>query len=155
MRQTRLITGVGQVLIVVGAVFAGAMPNAGEATADGPVAFRSRLGDACLDAPNGGWPANVMVNPCNGTDFQRWNITGDQKLESVAFPGRCLTKPDGLAAAKLTSCLGSTRWNIQPDGQIQEIFGQCLTVLGGPGPGTSVSTRFCNGGPEQGWDTLP
>jgi hypothetical protein len=30
MRQTRLITGVRQALVVVGAVFAGAMPSAGE-----------------------------------------------------------------------------------------------------------------------------
>jgi Ricin-type beta-trefoil lectin domain len=154
MRQTRSISGVRQILVVVGAVFAGAMPSAGEATADGPVAFKSRLGDVCLDAPNGGWPSNVMINPCNGTDFQRWNVTGDQKLESVVFPGRCLTMSDGAGAANLKSCLSTSRWNIQPDGQITAVFGPCLTVLGGPGPGTLVSTRFCNGGPEQGWDTV-
>jgi len=73
MPQTRSISAVRQVFVVVGPVFAGAMSSAGEATADGPVAFRSQLGDVCLDAPNGGWPSNVMINPCNGTDFQRWN----------------------------------------------------------------------------------
>jgi hypothetical protein len=52
MRQARLISGVRQILVVVGAVVAGAMPSAGEATAAGPVAFRSRLGDVCLDAPS-------------------------------------------------------------------------------------------------------
>jgi len=154
MRQTRSLGGVRRVLVVVGAVFAGALPSAGEATADGPVAFRSQLDDVCLDAPSGGWPSNVMINACNGTDFQRWNVTGDQKLESVAFPGRCLTMPDGIGAVNLKGCLTSSRWNIQPDGHITTVFGACLTVLGGPGPGTLVSTRVCNGGPEQGWDSI-
>jgi hypothetical protein len=65
MPQTRSISAVRQVLVVVGAVFAGAMSSAGEATADCPVAFRSQLGDVCLDAPNGDWPSNVMINPSN------------------------------------------------------------------------------------------
>ena len=62
--------------------------------------------------------------------------------------------PDGAGAANLKACLSTSRWNIVLDGHITTVFGPCLTVLGGPGPGTSVSTRFCNGGPEQGWDTV-
>jgi Ricin-type beta-trefoil lectin domain len=93
MRQSRVVRGARQAVVLTVAVFAGAMPSAGEATADGPVVLKSRLGDVCLDAPNGSWPSQVVVNPCNGTDFQRWNVTADQRLESAAFPGRCLTCP--------------------------------------------------------------
>jgi hypothetical protein len=96
-----------------------------------------------------------MINPCNGTDTQRWNVRGDQKLESVAFPGRCLTMPEGIGAVNLVGCLTSTRWNTQPNGPITTVFGACLTVLGGPAPGTFVGTRVCNGGPEQGWESIP
>jgi hypothetical protein len=155
MRQTRLMGGVRQALVVVGAVFVGAMPSAGEATADGPVELRSRLGDVCLDAPSANWPTSVVINPCNGTDFQRWNVTADQKLESAAFPGKCLSLPKDSWTSRLQPCWMSQHWTIQPNGQITTNLGPCLTVLGGPAPGTSVSTRFCNGAPEQGWDSTP
>ncbi|MDT5350342.1 MAG: hypothetical protein QOH91_3629 [Mycobacterium sp.] len=47
-------------------------------------------------------------------------------------------------------------WSIQPNGQVTREFGGCLSVLGGPGPGTWVSTRFCNGdAPDQAWDSAP
>jgi hypothetical protein len=65
---------------------------------------------------------HVVVNPCNGADFQRWN---------------------------------SRHWSLAPDGHITAALGGCLTVLGGPDPGTAVGSRTCGGGPEQGWDSVP
>jgi hypothetical protein len=147
--------GMPRALAVVGAVFAGAIAMTGVAAADGPVEIRSRLGDACLDAPSDAWPNHVVVNPCNGANFQRWNVTGDQRLESSAFPGKCLNRPQDIEALHLVSCWNSQHWSIQPDGHITAALGGCLTVLGGPDPGTGVGSRTCGGGPEQGWDNVP
>jgi hypothetical protein len=87
MRQTRLISGVRQVVVVVGAVFAGAMPSAGEATADAPVAFRSRLGDVCLDAPNGGWPSTSATGQLATTTMTPggWSATSGIRGWTGAF----------------------------------------------------------------------
>ncbi|WP_420222700.1 RICIN domain-containing protein [Mycobacterium marinum] len=130
--------------------------GAGQANADGPIQLRSRLGDVCLDATSGSWLSPIVINPCNGTDFQRWNLTDDQQLESVAFPGNCLSQPEGMYV-ELQSCINwfSRRWSLQPNGQVKADLGGCLTVLGGPGPGTWVSTRWCNDqAPEQLWDSV-
>ena len=153
MIPTRVTRGARQALVVVGVGCAVAMPTIGEATADGPVVLKSRLGDLCLDGPSDAWPTQVVVNACNGSDFQRWNITGDQKLESLAFPGKCLTMPSDTAmVSRLQPCWNSQRWIIQPDVRITTVFGPCLTVFGGLG--ASVAARFCTGGPEQGWDSV-
>ena len=156
MLPIRMARGARQALVVVGVGCALATLTVGEATADGPIVLKSQLGDLCLDAPSDAWPTQVVVNPCNGSDFQRWNVTGDQKLESVAFPGKCLTMPSSDAmVSRLQACWNSQHWIVQPDGRITATFGPCLTVLGGPGPGTSVAARICTGGPEQGWDSSP
>jgi Ricin-type beta-trefoil lectin domain len=149
MRESRLTA---RAVVLLGALFA-VLLGAGVASADGPVALRSRLGDVCLDAPGAGWLTPMVINPCNGAPSQRWNLTGDGRLESVAFPGQCLNVDD--SAARLAACWNSRRWTVQPNGQITAVLGGCLSVLGGPGPGTWVATRICNGGPEQGWDTVP
>lgn len=154
MRRTRLTGGLRRAL-VVSAVFVGATTTAGVATAEGPVEIKSRMGDACLDAPSDNWPTHVVVNSCNGANFQRWNVTGDQRLESAAFPGKCLDNPQATAALRLTSCWNSHHWSIQSNGQITAPLGGCVTVLGGPDPGTSVASRTCTGAPEQGWDSVP
>lgn len=151
MRRTR-------VLALAGAVFGVAILCAGTAGADGPVQLKSRLGDFCLDAPSGSWVSPVVINPCNGTDFQRWNVNGDREIESVAFPGECLQQPGESLWAKLNPCTNwiSQHWTIQPNGQISNDLGGCLAVLGGPGPGAWVSTRWCNAdAPEQQWDSVP
>jgi hypothetical protein len=98
---------------------------------------------------------SMVINPCNGTDFQRWNLNG-QQLESVAFPGRCLKADDSLVSY-LGPCFNALvqQWNIQPNGQVTSYNGRCLTVLGGPGPGTRVDARWCNGDLGQGWDSVP
>ncbi|KZS66646.1 RICIN domain-containing protein [Mycobacterium ostraviense] len=153
----RLMCGGRRAPAVVGAVLGLALLNAGVAHADGPVQLKSRLGDVCLDAPSGSWVSPVVINPCNGTGFQRWNLNG-QEIESVAFPGECLTQPGEGWWAKLNPCTNwiSQHWTIQSNGQVTNDLGGCLAVLGGPDPGTWVSTRWCNAGaPEQQWDSVP
>ena len=156
MDVSRLIRGVAGALLVVSAVLGGATLNADGASADGPVHIRSRLGDTCLDAPSWIGDVPVVINPCNDSDFQRWNLNGGQ-LENVAFPGKCLTDPQKGSSVHLEMCRGAMvqHWNFQPNGQATTDLGNCLTVLGGPGPGTRVSARYCTGDPNQGWDSAP
>ncbi|HTQ22367.1 RICIN domain-containing protein [Mycobacterium sp.] len=139
----------------MGAALGVTVLGAGEASADGPVQLRTRLGDVCLDAPSDSWLTPVVINPCNGANNQRWNVTGDGRLENAAFPGKCITPQEDNWTVRLVACWNSQRWTIQPDGRITAYMGPCLTVRGGPAPGTLVSTRFCNGSPEQGWDSVP
>lgn len=147
---------VRRALVVVGVVFGLTLPTVGEARADGPVQLKSRLGDVCLDAPSGSWVTAVVINPCNGSDFQRWNLTPARQIESVAFPGECLMHPGQSWWAHLQPCIDwmSQYWTIRPNGQVTSDFGGCLTVLGGPAPGTWVSTRACGDAPDQTWDSV-
>jgi hypothetical protein len=156
MRVLGLMHGVGRALVAVSMVLGGAMLSAGAASADGPVHVRSRLGDACLDAPSWIGDVPVVINPCNDSDFQRWNLNG-QQLENAAFPGKCLTPLDKASVLHLELCRGAMvqHWNFQPDGQVKNDVGNCLTAFGGPAPGTRVSGRWCNGDPGQGWDSAP
>ncbi|WP_439330753.1 ricin-type beta-trefoil lectin domain protein [Mycobacterium scrofulaceum] len=157
MHGSESLGGLGKAVGAVGAALGVVVLGAGPAAADGPVQVKSRLGDVCLDAPTGSWYSALLINPCNGSDFQRWNVNGLQ-LESVAFPGSCLTKPSDSAFARLGPCLNmpGQRWTAQPDGQVTTaLLGACLTVLGGPDPATLVSTRWCNGDAGQGWDYVP
>ncbi|KLO26988.1 hypothetical protein ABW16_18050 [Mycolicibacter heraklionensis] len=165
MRRLRLLGGFGRALVVVSMVLCVAVRIAGVAAADGPIGLSSRLGDFCLDAPSGSYFAAVVVNPCDGSDSQRWDLNGRQ-LQNVAFPGGCLINPaanqtanpaSDLAFAHLGPCAGMwpQNWNIDPSGQVKNDTGwYCLTVLGVPGPGTWVSARYCNGDPSQGWDVI-
>jgi hypothetical protein len=155
----RSVSRVGRGVAAVSTALGVAMLGAGAAGADGPVQVKSRLGDFCLDAPIGNWYAAVLINPCNGTDFQRWNLNGRQ-LQSVAFPGSCLAMPGDSTFSHLGPCNDTyfQHWSFQPNGQVTTDNGACLTVLtifGGPAPGNRVSSRFCNGDPGQGWDSVP
>src|ERR1700744_1889671 len=154
MRVLGTTGGVGRALVVVSTVFA--MLSAGVESADGPIHVRSRLGDACLDAPSWIGDVPVVINPCNDSDFQRWNLNG-QQLESVAFPGKCLTPQDKTSVLHLEMCRGAMvqHWNFQPDGQVKNDVGNCLTAFGGPAPGTRGSGRLCKGEPGPGWDIAP
>jgi hypothetical protein len=158
MDESRLVSGVRRGLVVVGAVLAVAVLSAGAASADGPVQLRSRLGDSCLDAPNGAIFTPMVINPCNGSDTQRWNLNAAGQLESVAFPGACLTIPGQSWWVHVQPCgdFYTEHWSIQPNGQGTTNFGACLTVLGGADPGTQVSTRACvPDAPDQAWDSAP
>jgi hypothetical protein len=158
MYESRLMDGVRRALVVVGAVFAVAALSAGAASADGPVQLRSRLGNFCLDAPNGNIFTAMVINPCDGSESQRWNLNEAGQLESVAFPGACLTIPGQSWWVHVQPCgdFYTENWNIQPNGQVTTNFGACLTVLGGANPGTQVSTRACVAdAPDQAWDSGP
>lgn len=129
------------------------MLSVGTAHADTAVEVKSRLGDYCMDAPSANWLSPIVINSCNGTDYQRWTLTDFGRLESAAFPGQCLNVQN--LSSSLTFCGNAQRWAVQDNGQITAILGGCLTVLGDPGPGTWVATRICNGSPGQGWDVIP
>src|SRR5258707_14247327 len=93
MYESRLMGGVRGALVVVGAVFGVALLGAGVASAADPVQLKSRLGDWCLDGPNGSNTA-TMVNPCSGSKSQRWVFNPAGQIESVAFAGNCLSISD-------------------------------------------------------------
>jgi hypothetical protein len=75
----------------------------------------------------------------------------------MAFPGKCLTDQQKSSVLHLEMCRGAMvqHWNFHPDGQVTTDVGNCLTVFGGPAPGTRASARWCNGDPGQGWDSAP
>jgi ricin-type beta-trefoil lectin protein len=122
MQESRLMGGVRPALVVVGAVFGVALLSAGAASAADPVQLRSRLGNWCFDGPNGNNTA-TMVNPCNGARSQLWNFNSAGQIESVAFPGACVsisnaadTTPVTLSTCQTNS--DNERWNTQPNGQV-------------------------------------
>lgn len=158
MHVSRLTGGVRRALIAVGAVFGVAVLSAGVASADGPVQLRSRLGNFCLDHPDGNMFSATVINPCDGSDSQRWNLTAAGQIESVAFPGMCLSMPGQQWWAAVRPCMDwfTENWSIQPNGQVTNVSGACLTVLAGANPGTWVSTRGRNAdAPDQEWDVVP
>ncbi len=134
--------------LVVGTVFGVALLSAGVASAADPVQLKSRLGSWCLDGPNG-INAATMVNPCGGAKSQLWVFNSANQIESVAFPGNCLSisDPADTTPVVLSSCQNTgnnTRWNAQPDGQITSVLGPCLNIDGGvANPGTPVIAYHC------------
>ena len=85
--------GVCRAIVASGAIFGVALLSAGISSAAEPVQLKSRLGDWCLDGPNGNNAATV-VNPCNGSNSQRWVLNSAGQIESAAFPGRCVSIGD-------------------------------------------------------------
>jgi hypothetical protein len=148
MHESRLIGGVRRALLVGGAVFGVALSSAGVASAADPVQLKSRLGNWCLDGPNGN-NAGTMVNPCNGSKSQLWNLNSAGQIESVAFPKTCVsisnaadTTPVILSTCQTNS--NNERWNTQPNGQVTSALGPCLNVDGGAAnPGTRVIAYHC------------
>jgi len=153
-----MMGGVRGAIVVIGAVLAVVPLSVGEATADTPLQLRSRLGDFCLDTPNGNIFTPAVINPCDGSESQRWNLNGAGQIESAAFPGACLTIPGESWWVHSQPCgdFYTEHWNVQPNGQVTTTIGACLTVLGGANAGTQVSTRACVAdAPDQGWDSVP
>jgi hypothetical protein len=100
-----------------------------------------------------------LAHPCRRQRVQRSQLPALEHhrrpaTRNAAFPGKCLNFPQDIEALRLVSCWDSRHWSLQPDGHITAAFGGCLTVLGGPDPGTAVGSRTCGGGPEQGWDSI-
>ena len=148
-------------LVVVGALSAVAVMSAGVASATGPAQLRSRLGNWCLDAPNGNNTA-AMVNPCDGSKSQLWAFNPAGQVESAAFPAHCLNISDAAdnTPVNLLPCQTTTnnqRWSAQPNGQITSALGPCLNVFGGvANPGTPVIAYRClSDVADEQWDSAP
>jgi Ricin-type beta-trefoil lectin domain len=160
MHESRLMGGVRGVVSVVGAVFGVALLSAGVASAADPVQLKSRLGNWCLDGPNGTNTA-TMVNPCNGSKSQRWVFNSAGQIESAAFPGQCLSIRDAAddTPVTLVPCQANAnnqRWNPQADGKVTSALGPCLNVFGGVAqPGTPVIGYHCIPGvADEEWDRV-
>src|SRR6516164_11093568 len=161
MHASQLKIDVRQVLFVVGTVVSAALLSAGVANAAGPVQLKSRLGNWCLDGPNGN-NTPTMINPCNGSKSQLWVFNAAGQIESVAFPGQCasITSPADTTPVMLSSCQinpNNARWNTQPNGQLTSALGPCLNINGGvanPGGPVIAYHRIADVTDEQ-WDSVP
>jgi hypothetical protein len=161
MHESRLMGEVRRPFVVVGAVFGVALLSAGVASAADPVQLKSRLGNWCLDGPNGNSTA-TMVNPCNGSNSQLWVLNSAAQIESVAFPGNCvsITNAADNTPVTLSPCqtnANNERWNLQTNGQVTSALGPCLNVFGGVAqPGTAVIAYHCIPGvADEEWDSVP
>ena len=160
MHESRWMGGVRRALVVVGAVFGVALLSAGVASAVDPVQLKSRLGDWCLDGPNGNNTA-TMVNPCNGSKSQLWVFNSAGQIESVAFPGDCVSISDAADGTPviLLPCqanANNARWNPQTNGQVTSALGPCLNVFGGVAQsGTAVIAYQCTADvADEEWDSV-
>jgi len=161
MHEPRLMGDMGRALFVVGAAFGVALPSAGVASAADAVQLRSRLGNWCLDAPNGNNTAS-MVNPCNESKTQRWVFNTSGQIESSAFPGDCVSISDAADNTPVTvvpcrTNADNLRWNPQTNGQVTSALGPCLNVFGGVAqPGTPVIAYHCIADvDDEKWDSVP
>lgn len=161
MYRSRFMGGMRRALVVVATVIGVALPSAGVASASDPVQLKSRLGDWCLDGPNGN-NAATMVNPCNGSKSQLWVFNSVGQLESAAFPGNCLSISDAAdnTPVILSPCrtdANNQRWNQQTNGQTTSALGPCLNVFGGVAqPGTPVIAYHCIPDvADEEWDSIP
>jgi hypothetical protein len=160
MHESRLMGGVRQAFVVVGAVLGVALLSAGMASAADPVQLKSRLGNWCLDGPNSN--AATMVNPCNGSKSQLWVFNSAGQIESAAFPGECVRISDAAddTPVILLPCqtnANNDSWSRQTNGQVTSALGPCLNVFGGVAqPGTAVIAYHCIPDvADEEWDSVP
>lgn len=148
MHESQLMGGVRRALVVAGAVFGVALLSAGLASAADPVQLKSRMGNWCFDGPNGNNTA-TMINPCDGSKSQLWSFNSTGQIESVAFPGQCVSISSAAdnTPVTLSSCQTNStnqQWNSQANGQVTSPLGPCLNINGGvPNPGTAVIAYHC------------
>jgi hypothetical protein len=152
--------GVRHALAAIGAVLGVALVSAGVSSAAEPVQLKSRLGNWCLDGPNGNNAATV-VNPCNESNSQRWVLNSAGQIESAAFPGHCVSINDAAdnTPVMLAPCQAANnmRWTAQGNGQVTSALGPCLNVFGGVAqPGTPVIAYHCIADvDDEKWDSVP
>jgi hypothetical protein len=134
--------------------------NAGVASAADPVELRSRLGNWCLDGPNGD-NTSTVVNPCTGSKSQLWTFNPAGQIESAAFPGHCLSIGNAadntpVTLAPCQAAAANEQWNHRVNGQIASALGPCLNVFGGVAqPGTAVIAYHCIADVEdEQWDDV-
>jgi len=104
MLESRLMGGVRRALFITGAGFGVALLTAGVASAADPTQLRSRMGNWCLDGPNGK-DTPVMINPCTGSKSQLWIFNSAGQLERI-------TGVVSAALAMLAHCPGKARFSI-------------------------------------------
>lgn len=160
MYESQRTGGVRRALVTAGAMFGVGLLSAGVANAVDPVQLRSRLGNWCIDGPNGNNTATV-VNPCNGSKSQQWVFNSAGQIESVAFPGQCMSISDAADATPviLSPCQANAtngRWTAQANGQVTSVLGPCLNVFGGVAqPGTPVIAYHCLADvTDEQWDSV-
>jgi hypothetical protein len=163
MHESRLMGGVRRALVLAGAMFSVALLSAGAASAANAVQLKSRLGgNWCLDGPNGN-STSTMVNPCNGAKSQLWVFNSSGQIESVAFPGSCVSISDAADTTPVTlspcqANANNQRWTPQPNGQITSALGTgpCLNINGGvANPGTPVIAYHCiTDVADEEWDSV-
>jgi hypothetical protein len=161
MHESRSMDGLSRALLVVGAGVSIALLGAGVASAAGPVQLKSRMGNWCLDGPNGN-NTPTMINPCNGSKSQLWVFNSAGQIESVAFPGQCasISSPADTTPVMLSSCQtnpNNAHWNAQPNGQLTSALGPCLNINGGvANPGVPVIAYHCIADvSDEQWDSVP
>ena len=161
MHESRLLGRVRRALVVVAAVFGVALLSAAVASAADPVQLKSRMGNWCLDGPNGNNTA-TMVNPCNGSKSQRWIFNPAGQIQSAAVPADCVTISDAAdnTPVTLVPCqtnVNNQRWNPQTNGQVTSALGPCLNIFGGVAqPGTPVIAYHCIPDvADEAWDSVP
>jgi Ricin-type beta-trefoil lectin domain len=148
MHEPQLKGGARRALVVAGAGLCVALLGAGLASAAGPVQLKSRMGNWCLDGPNGKNTPTIL-NPCDGSKSQLWMFNAAGQIESVAFPGQCasISSPAETTPVILSNCQinpNNARWNAQPNGQVTSALGPCLNINGGvANPGTPVIAYHC------------
>jgi hypothetical protein len=161
MHQSGSMGGARRALVLVGAVFGVGLLSAGVAAAGDQVQLKSHLaGNWCFDAPNGNNTATV-VNTCNGSKSQLWAFTSTGQIESVAFPGQCVSIANAAdnTPVTLSPCQTNSnnqRWNHQPNGQVTSALGPCLNISGGVAqPGNPVIAYHCIPNVEdEEWDSV-
>jgi len=160
MAESQLTGGVCRAIVAIGAVLGVALLCAGVASAAEPVQLKSRLGNWCLDGPNGNNAATV-VNLCNGSNSQRWVLNSAGQIESAAFPGQCVSISDAAdnTPVVLTRCQANSdnlRVTAQGHGQVTSALGPCLNVFGGVAqPGTPVIAYHCIADvDDEKWDSV-
>ena len=160
MDGSRLKGGMRRAVAVAGAGVGVALLTSGVASAAYPAQLRSRLGNWCLDGPNGK-ETPVMINPCNGSKSQLWIFNDAGQLENFSFPRQCASigSPADTTPVILTPCHinpNNARWSTQPNGQVTSGLGPCLDVNGGvANPGIPVIAYHCIADvPDQQWDNV-
>ena len=161
MHESPLMGDMRRALVVFGAVVGAAVLSAGVASAAAPVQLKSRVpGNWCLDGPTAS--NATMVNLCNGSNTQLWSLNSAGQIESVAFPGQCLSiaNPADNTPATLVSCstnADNEHWTHQPSGEITSALGPCLNLSGGVGnPANPVIAYRCfPNADDETWDNIP
>lgn len=102
----------------------------------------------------------AIINPCNGSNSQRWVFNPAGQIESMYFTGRCLSTigPWDGGGVSLVPCQGlfstgdQELWNHEANGQITSAVGPCLAVW--EGMNLAIGYHCTADTPGQEWDSV-